>query len=97
MANDVRLGLIEQIQEWNINRLDLFHLSEPNEVNFVPKFALNGSFQSLWNPLMVELSFGHKSGKSLNRSIDMFLWNVVKVTYRARVKCVCVCASRANG
>ena len=37
MSNDVRQRLMQQIREWNINRLDLFALSEPNQVLDVPK------------------------------------------------------------
>ena len=33
MSNDVRQRLVQQIREWNINRLDLFALSEPNQVS----------------------------------------------------------------
>jgi len=33
MANDARQRLVQQIREWNINRLDLFALSEPNKVS----------------------------------------------------------------
>jgi len=33
MANDARQRLVQQIREWNINRLDLFALSEPNQVS----------------------------------------------------------------
>ena len=32
MSSDVRQRLVQQIREWNINRLDLFALSEPNQV-----------------------------------------------------------------
>jgi len=33
--------LVAQISEWNANRLDLFELSLPNEVNFSIKKSFN--------------------------------------------------------
>ena len=39
MSSDVRQRLLQQIREWNINRLDLFALSEPNQVP-VPRDAV---------------------------------------------------------
>jgi len=39
MSNDVRQRLLQQIREWNINRLDLFALSEPNQVPDLSKWC----------------------------------------------------------
>jgi len=41
MSSDVRQRLMQQIREWNINRLDLFALSEPNQVSDIPKGRLS--------------------------------------------------------
>lgn len=54
LHNMEREQLITIINEWNINRLDLFELSQPNEVSCVTRMSIRVSVcKNLWEQEMV--------------------------------------------